>query len=132
MHTLRLHHNCKFDTARLKEGKRPSHRRDLRPDEALAGCVGFVPGGDGKPPRHRAMPEAGKLGKNEPHPSDFTSERGAIPQGRAGRPALAHQYGADAARVVTTDGKSISLALPSRYGLDRPDQRASRRGTALV
>jgi hypothetical protein len=26
MHAFRLHHNYKFDTARLKEGKRPSHR----------------------------------------------------------------------------------------------------------
>jgi hypothetical protein len=33
MHTFRIHHNCKIDTARFEEGKRP---RDLRPDEALA------------------------------------------------------------------------------------------------
>jgi hypothetical protein len=36
MHTFRIHHNRKIDTARFKEGKRPPHRRDLRPDEALA------------------------------------------------------------------------------------------------
>jgi hypothetical protein len=36
MHTFRLHHNCKINTARFEEGKRPSHRRDLRPDEVLA------------------------------------------------------------------------------------------------
>jgi hypothetical protein len=35
-------------------------------------------------------------------------------------------------RVVTTDGKGTSLALPSFYGLDRVDQRASRRGAAMV
>jgi hypothetical protein len=32
MHTFRIHHNYKFDTARFEEGKRPSLRRD----EALA------------------------------------------------------------------------------------------------
>jgi hypothetical protein len=35
-HTLRIHQNRKIDTARFEEGKRPSHRRDLRPGEALA------------------------------------------------------------------------------------------------
>ena len=34
--------------------------------------------------------------------------------------------------VVTTDGKWTSLALPSRYGLDRVDQRPSRHGAAMV
>jgi len=36
MHAFRVHHNCKFDTARLKEGKRPLHGRDIRPDETVA------------------------------------------------------------------------------------------------
>ena len=36
MHTFRVHHNCKIDTVRFEQGKRPSHRRDLGPDEALA------------------------------------------------------------------------------------------------
>jgi hypothetical protein len=31
MHTFRVHHNCKIDTARFEEGKRPPHPRDLRP-----------------------------------------------------------------------------------------------------
>jgi hypothetical protein len=35
VHTFRIHHNRKIDTARFEEGKRPPHRRDLRPDEAL-------------------------------------------------------------------------------------------------
>jgi hypothetical protein len=35
MHAFRVHHNCKIDTARFEEGKRPSRRRNLRPDEAL-------------------------------------------------------------------------------------------------
>jgi hypothetical protein len=35
-------------------------------------------------------------------------------------------------RVVATDGNGTSLALPSRYGLDRVDQRANRRGTEVV
>ena len=30
MHSFRLHHNCKIDTARFKEGKRPPHPPDLR------------------------------------------------------------------------------------------------------
>jgi hypothetical protein len=30
MHTLRVHHNCKIDTAPFEQGKRPPHRRDLR------------------------------------------------------------------------------------------------------
>ena len=38
-HTFRLHHNCEIDTSRFEEGSRPPHRRDLRPDEALACCV---------------------------------------------------------------------------------------------
>jgi hypothetical protein len=29
MHAFRVHHNCKFDTARLKEGKRPYTRSRL-------------------------------------------------------------------------------------------------------
>jgi hypothetical protein len=33
MHALRVHHNCKIDTARFKKGKRRSRPR---PDEALA------------------------------------------------------------------------------------------------
>ena len=28
MHALKIHHNCKIDTERFKEGKRPSRRRD--------------------------------------------------------------------------------------------------------
>jgi len=36
MHTFRVHHNCKIDTPRFEEGKRPPHRRDLRLDKALA------------------------------------------------------------------------------------------------
>jgi hypothetical protein len=32
MHTLRLHHNWKIDTARFEEGKQPPHRRNLRPE----------------------------------------------------------------------------------------------------
>src|SRR6266849_3662341 len=31
-----------------------------------------------------------------------------------------------------TDGKWTSLALPSRYGLDRVDQRSGRRSAAMV
>ena len=30
LHTFRIHHNCKIDTARFEKGKRRSHRRDLR------------------------------------------------------------------------------------------------------
>ena len=36
VHSFRLHHNCKIDTAHFEQGKRPLHRRDLRPDEAHA------------------------------------------------------------------------------------------------
>ena len=36
VHKYRVHHNCKIDTARFEEGKRPLHRRDLRSDEAVA------------------------------------------------------------------------------------------------
>ncbi len=39
MHKYRVHHNCKIDTARFEEGKRPSHSRNLRSDEALTWCV---------------------------------------------------------------------------------------------
>src|SRR5882724_8729144 len=34
--SLRVHHNCKIDTACFEEGKRPLHRRDFRMDAALA------------------------------------------------------------------------------------------------
>ncbi len=36
MHEFRLRNNCKIDTLRFEEDKRPSGHRDLRPDEALA------------------------------------------------------------------------------------------------
>jgi hypothetical protein len=36
MHTLRLHHNCKIDTARFEEGKQQPHRRNLRPESVRA------------------------------------------------------------------------------------------------
>jgi hypothetical protein len=39
MHTLRIHHNRKIDTACFEEGKRPPHRRALRAGETLASCV---------------------------------------------------------------------------------------------
>ena len=39
MHTFRLHHNCKIDTSRFEEGKRPSHRCDLRSVDVPAWCV---------------------------------------------------------------------------------------------
>ena len=39
MHAFNIHHNYKFDTARFEEGKRPSYRRDLRPEDTLAWCV---------------------------------------------------------------------------------------------
>jgi hypothetical protein len=34
--------------------------------------------------------------------------------------------------MMNLDGKATSPALPSRYGLDRIDQRANRRGAAMV
>jgi hypothetical protein len=34
LHTFRIHHNCKIDTARFEQGKRRSHRRDLRQNES--------------------------------------------------------------------------------------------------
>jgi hypothetical protein len=36
MHTFRIHHNCKIDTARFEEGKRPSQ---LGTGRSLACCV---------------------------------------------------------------------------------------------
>jgi hypothetical protein len=36
MPEFRLRNNCKIDTLRFEEGKRPSGHRDLRPDEVLA------------------------------------------------------------------------------------------------
>jgi hypothetical protein len=36
MHTFRIHHNCKIDTARFEEGKRPSQ---LATGRSLACCV---------------------------------------------------------------------------------------------
>jgi hypothetical protein len=39
MHTFKLHHNCKIDTACFEEGKRPPSSRLAPPDEALV-CGG--------------------------------------------------------------------------------------------
>jgi hypothetical protein len=36
VHTFRLHHDCKIDTFRFEEGKRRSHRCDLRRGDAPA------------------------------------------------------------------------------------------------
>jgi hypothetical protein len=36
MHRFRLHHNFKIDTLCFEEGKRRSHRCDLRPGDAPA------------------------------------------------------------------------------------------------
>jgi hypothetical protein len=42
MHTFRVHHNCKIDTARFEEGKRPPHPRDLRPGRSLRVMRGHI------------------------------------------------------------------------------------------
>src|SRR5439155_4134861 len=39
MHSFRLHHDCKIDTASFKEGKRPPHPRSE--EEATTGSLGI-------------------------------------------------------------------------------------------